>query len=87
MRDMVPNHVFQLLTLTAMEPPNSFAADAVRQEQTKILHAFQPFSAEEVLHRCVRGQYGEGMIGEEQCSSYSRSQASTRHRERKHLWR
>jgi|NGEPerStandDraft_6_1074524.scaffolds.fasta_scaffold10696_2 glucose-6-phosphate 1-dehydrogenase len=71
LRDMVPNHVFQLLTLTAMEPPNSFAADAVRQEQTKILHAFQPLSAEEVLHRCVRGQYGEGMIGEEQCNAYA----------------
>ena len=71
MRDMVPNHVFQLLTLTAMEPPNSFAADAVRQEQTKILHALQPLSAEEVLHRCVRGQYGDGTIGDEICSSYS----------------
>ncbi len=70
LRDMVPNHVFQLLTLTAMEPPNSFAADAVRQEQTKILHALQPLSAEEVLHRCVRGQYGEGVIGDEQCSAY-----------------
>ncbi len=71
LRDMVPNHIFQLLTLTAMEPPNSFAADAVRQEQTKILHALQPLSAEEVLHRCVRGQYGEGVIGDEVCPSYN----------------
>src|SRR5205085_3062655 len=42
LRDMVPNHILQLLTLTAMEPPVSFHADAVRDEQTKILHAIQP---------------------------------------------
>jgi glucose-6-phosphate 1-dehydrogenase len=41
---MVPNHLFQLITLTAMEPPVSFEADAVRDEQAKILHAIQPFS-------------------------------------------
>jgi glucose-6-phosphate 1-dehydrogenase len=44
MRDMVPNHLFQLITLTAMEPPMSFEADAVRDEQAKMLHAIQPFS-------------------------------------------
>jgi glucose-6-phosphate 1-dehydrogenase len=70
LRDMVPNHISQLLTLTTMEPPISFAADAVRDEQTKIMHALQPLTAEEVLHRCVRGQYGEGMVGEEACSGY-----------------
>jgi glucose-6-phosphate 1-dehydrogenase len=61
LRDMVPNHILQLVTLTAMEPPISFAADAVRDEQAKILHAIQPPSPEEVLTRAVRGQYGEGM--------------------------
>jgi glucose-6-phosphate 1-dehydrogenase len=75
LRDMVPNHIFQLLTLTAMEPPNSFAADAVRDEQGKILRAVQPLSAEEVLHRCVRGQYAEGMVGEERLPAY-RSESS-----------
>ena len=70
LRDMVPNHILQLLTLTAMEPPVSFAADAVRDEQTKVLHAMQPLSAEEVLHRCVRGQYGAGTIGDERCAGY-----------------
>jgi glucose-6-phosphate 1-dehydrogenase len=62
MRDMVPNHILQLVTLTAMEPPVSFGADAVRDEQAKILHAIQPFAPEDVLTRAVRGQYGEGEI-------------------------
>ena len=58
LRDMVPNHLFQLLSLTAMEPPISFDADAVRDEQAKILHAVQGLTPEEVLSRTVRGQYG-----------------------------
>ncbi len=60
LRDMVPNHILQLLTLTAMEPPISFEADAVRDEQAKILHALQHITPEDVLTRAVRGQYGEG---------------------------
>jgi len=60
LRDMVPNHILQLVTLTAMEPPISFQADAVRDEQAKILHAITPFSPEDVLTRAVRGQYGSG---------------------------
>ena len=60
LRDMVPNHIMQLISLTAMEPPVSFRADAVRDEQAKILHAIQPLSSEEVLTRTVRGQYGPG---------------------------
>jgi len=62
MRDMIPNHIFQLITLTAMEPPISFEASAVHDEQTKILRAIQPHSPEQVLHFAVRGQYGEGVI-------------------------
>jgi glucose-6-phosphate 1-dehydrogenase len=60
LRDMVPNHILQLVSLTAMEPPISFGADAVRDEQAKILHAIQPPTPEEVLTRAVRGQYDEG---------------------------
>ncbi len=60
LRDMVPNHIMQLISLTAMEPPVSFHADAVRDEQAKILHAIQPLSSEEVLRQTVRGQYGDG---------------------------
>ena len=62
LRDMVPNHIMQLISLTAMEPPISFHADSVRDEQAKILHAIQPLSSEDVLTRTVRGQYGEGMV-------------------------
>jgi glucose-6-phosphate 1-dehydrogenase len=61
LRDMVPNHIMQLISLTSMEPPISFRPDAVRDEQAKILHAVQPLSSEEVLTRTVRGQYGAGV--------------------------
>ena len=63
LRDMVPNHLFQLLSLTAMEPPISFSANAVRDEQAKVLNAIPPLTHEDVLSRTVRGQYGEGIIG------------------------
>jgi glucose-6-phosphate 1-dehydrogenase len=70
LRDMVPNHIMQLISLTAMEPPVSFQADAVRDEQAKILHAIQPLSDEEVLSRTVRGQYGDGMSEGERVPAY-----------------
>jgi glucose-6-phosphate 1-dehydrogenase len=62
LRDMVPNHVMQLLSLTAMESPISFQADAVRNEQGKLLHSLQPLDSEDVLQRSVRGQYGDGIV-------------------------
>lgn len=70
LRDMIPNHIFQLVTLTAMEPPVSFEADAVRDEQAKILTAIQQFSPEDVLHKTVRGQYAEGTIDDKKLMSY-----------------
>jgi glucose-6-phosphate 1-dehydrogenase len=70
LRDMVPNHLFQLISLTAMEPPNSFDADAVRDEQTKVLRAIDPFSPEEVLRQSVRGQYGPGLLNGEPRVAY-----------------
>jgi len=70
MRDMVPNHIMQLITLTAMEPPVSFKADAVRDEQSKILHAIQPLSSEDVLSKTVRGQYGEGVMNGQRVPAY-----------------
>ena len=70
LRDMVPNHLFQLLSLTTMEPPISFSSDAVHDEQSKILHAVQPMSAEDVLRCAVRGQYGEGEINGERSPAY-----------------
>ena len=70
LRDMIPNHIFQLVTLTAMEPPVSFEADAVRDEQAKILQAIQPFTPEDALHCAVRGQYGEGEIDGKKVPAY-----------------
>ena len=60
LRDMIPNHLFQLLSLTAMEPPISFEADAVRNKQAEVLQAIQPPTPEDVLRNMVRGQYGNG---------------------------
>src|SRR5213594_3987716 len=70
LRDMVPNHLLQLVTLTAMEPPISFDADAVRDEQAKILHAIQHPSPEEAAARVVRGQYDAGEIDGEKVVGY-----------------
>jgi glucose-6-phosphate 1-dehydrogenase len=62
LRDMVPNHLFQLLALIAMEPPISFEADAVRNEKGKIFRAINPIDPDEVLREAVRGQYDAGML-------------------------
>ena len=70
LRDMVPNHMMQLLSLTAMESPASFQADAVRNEQAKVLRAIQPLDSDDVLSLSVRGQYGEGVLGADKVSGY-----------------
>jgi glucose-6-phosphate 1-dehydrogenase len=57
LRDMMQNHMFQLLTLVAMEPPISFRAENVRDEKVKVLHAVQPFTPEDVHRDVVRAQY------------------------------
>ncbi len=62
LRDMVQNHLFQLLALTAMEPPNSFEADRVRDERVKVLRSIRPFTPELVGHDVVRGQYIAGAV-------------------------
>jgi glucose-6-phosphate 1-dehydrogenase len=72
LRDMIQNHLFQLLALVAMEPPISFAADAVRDEKVKVLQAIRPMSPEEILDRTVRGQYGDGVIAEQPVRAYRR---------------
>jgi glucose-6-phosphate 1-dehydrogenase len=70
LRDMIPNHLLAVLSIIAMEPPNSFDADAVRDEQTKVLRAIQPFSPEDVLTQTVRGQYGPGKYNGEPVPGY-----------------
>jgi glucose-6-phosphate 1-dehydrogenase len=73
LRDMVQNHMFQVLTLVAMEPPISFRADDVRDEKVKVLHAITPLTAEDVRRSVVRGQY-EGYREEPNVSSTSRTE-------------
>jgi glucose-6-phosphate 1-dehydrogenase len=73
LRDMVPNHLFQLLALVAMEPPGAFRADALNAEKVKLLEAVHPFDAESVAANVVRGQYGAGAINGEALSAYRSS--------------
>jgi len=63
LRDMVQNHMLQLLALVAMEPPVAFDADAVRDEKVKVLRAIRPIGPDEVDQYTVRGQYGPGTVG------------------------
>ncbi len=69
-RDMFQNHLLQLLTLTAMEPPNTFDADAVRSEKVKVLGAVRPVSREEVRMHGAVGQYGAGAPAGERLPGY-----------------
>src|SRR5580698_4768427 len=62
LRDMVPNHVFQLLAMTAMEPPISFDADAVRAKKAEVIQAIHPIDPAQALQDVVRGQYGAGSV-------------------------
>jgi glucose-6-phosphate 1-dehydrogenase len=70
LRDMIPNHLLQLLTLVAMDPPTSFEAEAVREEKAKVLRAIQPMTPEKVLVNAVRGQYGEGVVSGKPAPAY-----------------
>jgi glucose-6-phosphate 1-dehydrogenase len=70
LRDMVPNHLFQLLAMTAMEPPTSFDADAVRTKKAEVIRAIRPMSEAEALRNAVRGQYGSGTVMGRKVSAY-----------------
>lgn len=62
LRDMVQNHLMQLLCLAAMEPPVSFEADEIRNKKVDVLHAIRPILPEDVKTLTVRGQYGRGIL-------------------------
>ncbi|HED15328.1 MAG TPA: glucose-6-phosphate dehydrogenase [Gammaproteobacteria bacterium] len=71
LRDMIPNHLLAVLTIIAMEPPISFDANEIRNEQAKVLRAIQPMTPEEVLTHTVRGQYDTGVMADgERVSAY-----------------
>lgn len=62
LRDMVANHLLQLVSLTAMEPPVAFDADSVREQKVQVFRSIRPMTLEEVAANTVRGQYGPGLI-------------------------
>jgi glucose-6-phosphate 1-dehydrogenase len=70
LRDMVPNHVFQLLAMTAMEPPTSFDADAVRAKKAEVIEAIRPIKPSQALKHAVRGQYAAGTVGDAAVRGY-----------------
>jgi glucose-6-phosphate 1-dehydrogenase len=69
-RDIVENHAMQLLCLTAMEPPISLSADAVRDEKVKVLRSLRPIERSDVFAHVVRGQYGRGFVRGEEVPGY-----------------
>ena len=71
LRDMVQNHMLQLLCLTAMEPPNQLEDDDVRTEKIKVLNALMPIHGEAAKKQTVRGQYKAGMKGGEAVRGYA----------------
>ena len=74
LRDMVPNHLFQLLSLVAMEPPIRFDAHSVRTEKADVLAAIQTQSEAEALQNSVRGQYQGGKIGDTVIEDYRKTE-------------
>jgi glucose-6-phosphate 1-dehydrogenase len=70
LRDIIQNHIFQLLALIAMEPPSTLAAEAVRNEKVKVLDAIRCMTPEQVLRETVRGQYGDGVLDRGRVPAY-----------------
>jgi glucose-6-phosphate 1-dehydrogenase len=70
LRDLVQNHMLQLLCHVAMEPPARFSADEVRDEKAKVLHAIQAPTEADIAQMAVRGQYAKGTVGGEEVIGY-----------------
>jgi glucose-6-phosphate 1-dehydrogenase len=70
LRDMVQNHLLQLLCLVAMEPPTDLGADSIRDEKVKIVKSLRRMTHEEIAKNVVRGQYGEGAINGKPVPAY-----------------
>ena len=70
MRDMVQNHLLQLLCLVAMEPPTDLSADSVRDEKVKVIRSLRPIEGEAVATHVVRGQYNSGAINGKRVVAY-----------------
>ncbi len=70
LRDIVQNHVMQLLALIAMEPPGNLSAEAIRDEKVKVIESIAPLSTEDLDRRVIRGQYGPGYVQGESVLGY-----------------
>jgi glucose-6-phosphate 1-dehydrogenase len=70
LRDLIQNHLLQLLMLTSMEPPVSFSADDIRDEKVKVLHAIKPPSVDDVTEMAVRAQYERGVVNGKEVPGY-----------------
>lgn len=70
LRDMVQNHILQILCLIGMEPPVSFEAEEIRNRKVDVLRAMRPFGSEEIRYNAVRGQYNEGWVEGQKVKSY-----------------
>lgn len=77
LRDMVQNHLMQLLCLVAMEPPNSMSAESIRDEKVKIVKALRPIDVDTVADHVVRGQYGQGWSQGLSVPSYTEEEGCT----------
>jgi len=80
LRDMIQNHVLQLLCMVAMEPPNSLQADEIRAEKVKILRALSPITVDNVASQAVRGQYTAGWVAGKPVVGYMEEAGSERDR-------
>ncbi len=79
LRDMMENHLFQLLGIVAMEAPVSFEQEEIRNKKVDVLHAIRPISKESVGRVAVRGQYGTGRVGEKDVIDYRHEPDVARH--------
>jgi glucose-6-phosphate 1-dehydrogenase len=70
LRDMVQNHIMQLVAIVGMEPPSNFQAETVRDEKVKLLRALRPIHPDDAPSHTVRGQYGPGWVSGEQVPGY-----------------
>jgi glucose-6-phosphate 1-dehydrogenase len=75
LRDMIQNHILQLLCLVAMEPPNNFNASEVHSRKADVLHAMRRFDSESIRNVAVRGQYGDGWINGKEVPAYNKENA------------
>ncbi len=70
LRDIVQNHMMQLLSLVCMEPPVDIKADSIRDEKVKVLKSIRPFPMHDLDHHVIRGQYGPGFVNGEPAKGY-----------------